>query len=124
MFELYHIFEWPSRYLYDLLLENGVSATMRSFIICVHPKILLGRSSQRELGGRGIWHAWERRESVQSFDEKSEDQIADRRMESEWILGRLAWGGGVEWIQMAENRDQWRALVNAVMNQRVLASLI
>jgi hypothetical protein len=44
-----------------------------------------------------------------------EDQGVDR-MGSEWILGRLAWGGGVEWIQLAQDRDQWRALLNTVMN--------
>ena len=26
---------------------------------------------------------------------------------------------GMEWIKLAENRDRWRALVNAVMNLRV-----
>jgi hypothetical protein len=35
------------------------------------------------------------------------------------ILGRLA--GGVEWIQLAQDRDRWRVLVNTVMNLRVLA---
>jgi hypothetical protein len=29
--------------------------------------------------------------------------------------------GSVEWIQLAQDRDQWRALVNTVMNLRVLA---
>jgi hypothetical protein len=28
---------------------------------------------------------------------------------------------GVEWIQLAEDRDHWRAVVNAVMNLRVPA---
>jgi hypothetical protein len=36
-------------------------------------------------------------------------------------LREIGWGGGiVEWIHLAEDRDRWRAVVNAVMNLRVL----
>jgi hypothetical protein len=33
-------------------------------------------------------------------------------------LGEIEWGG-VDWMDMAQDRDQWRALVNTVMNLRV-----
>jgi hypothetical protein len=39
-------------------------------------------------------------------------------MGSEWILRRLA--GGLYWIQLAQDRDWRRDVVNAVMNLRVL----
>jgi hypothetical protein len=35
-------------------------------------------------------------------------------------LREIGWGN-VEWIQLAQDRDRWRGLVNTVMNLRVLA---
>jgi hypothetical protein len=35
-------------------------------------------------------------------------------------LWEIGWGS-VDWIQLAQNLDQWWALVNTVMNLRVLA---
>jgi hypothetical protein len=32
-------------------------------------------------------------------------------------LGEVGWGD-VDWIDLAQDRDRWRALVNAVMNLR------
>jgi hypothetical protein len=33
-------------------------------------------------------------------------------------LREIGWGG-TDWIDLAQDRDQWRALVNTVMNFRV-----
>jgi hypothetical protein len=35
-------------------------------------------------------------------------------------LREIGWGS-VDWIQLAQDRDRWRALVNTVMNLRVMA---
>jgi hypothetical protein len=37
-------------------------------------------------------------------------------------LRETCWGG-VEWIQLAQDRDRWRAVVSAVMNLRDLTPL-
>jgi hypothetical protein len=61
----------------------------------------------------GFW--WE----SQKERDHLEDRGVDARMGSEWILGKVA--EGVEWIQLAQDRGWWRAVVSAVMNLRVLA---
>jgi hypothetical protein len=33
-------------------------------------------------------------------------------------LGEIGWDG-MDWIELAEDRDQWRAPLNTVMNLRV-----
>jgi len=42
------------------------------------------------------------------------DQGVDGRIILEWIFRK--WSvGGVEWIELAQDRDRWQALVTAVM---------
>jgi hypothetical protein len=46
-----------------------------------------------------------------------------RRRWEDGIRMDLDWGS-VDWIQLAQDRDRWRALVNTVMNLRILAPRI
>jgi hypothetical protein len=62
-------------------------------------RILVGKPERKRLLGRPT-HRWE-------------DGI---RMD----LREIGWGGA-EWIHLAQDRDRWRAVVNAVMNLWVLA---
>jgi hypothetical protein len=46
---------------------------------------------------------------------------ARRRWEDNIKMGNQEVGyGGMDWIELAQDRDRWRPLVNAVMNLRVL----
>jgi hypothetical protein len=46
------------------------------------------------------------------------DQGVDGRIILKWIFEK--WDeGGMDWIELAQDRDRWRALVNAVMKLRV-----
>ena len=42
----------------------------------------------------------------------------DGRIILKWIFEM--WGGSMDWIDLAQDRDRRRAVVNAVMNLRVL----
>jgi hypothetical protein len=74
-----------------------------------------------------MWHEWERGEKCTGFwSESPRGKIPLERPRHRWEDGikmdlrEIGWGG-VEWIQLAQDRDRWRAVVSAVMNLRVLA---
>jgi len=47
----------------------------------------------------------------------SEDPGIDGSIILRWIVRRWDGGrGGMDWIDLAQDRDRWRALLNAVMN--------
>jgi hypothetical protein len=60
----------------------------------------------------GYW--WE----SQKERDRWEDQDVDGWTILKWILERLGWDG-MDWIDMNQDRNRWRSLVNAVMNLRV-----
>jgi hypothetical protein len=43
-----------------------------------------------------------------------EDPGVDGRIILKWIFERL--DGGMDWVNVAQDRDRWRTFVNAVMN--------
>jgi hypothetical protein len=45
------------------------------------------------------------------------DGGVDGRIILKWIF--KTWDGGMDWIELAQDRDRWRAFLNAVMNLRV-----
>jgi hypothetical protein len=55
---------------------------------------------------------------------KPEGKRPLRRQRRRWVdnikmdLGEIGWDGR-DWIELVQDRDQWRALVNTVMNLRV-----
>jgi hypothetical protein len=77
----------------------GGSCIAREFIICTHPQISLGRSSQGEWVGQVIWHAWERREKCTRFrwvSPKERDHLEDQdgiRMD----LSEIGWRCRLDW---------------------------
>jgi hypothetical protein len=72
-----------------------------------------------------MWHAWERTVYGVLMG-NPEGKIPLGRPRYRWEDGirmdltEIGWGS-VDWIQLAQDSDRWRALVNTVMNLRVMA---
>jgi hypothetical protein len=66
----------------------------------------------------------EKRNAYRILVGKLEEKRPLRRPRRRWVdnikidLGEIGWVG-MFWIDLAQDRDQWRALVNTVMNLRV-----
>ena len=48
-----------------------------------------------------------------------EDLTADGRILKRLFTEDYGLGGGMDWIDLSQNMDRWRVLVNAIMNVRV-----
>jgi hypothetical protein len=66
----------------------------------------------------------ERRDACKALVGKPEGRRPLGRPRRRWEgnitinLREIGWGG-VDWIDLAQDRDRWRAVVNAVMNLRI-----
>jgi hypothetical protein len=73
-----------------------------------------------------MWHAWERRENCTRFWWESPKEID--HSENQGVGGKMGVRidlreiglGDVDWIRLAQNRDQWLVVVSAVMNLPVV----
>jgi hypothetical protein len=54
---------------------------------------------------------------IQGFMGKCKGKRPLGRIILRWIFRK--WNGGMEWIDLAEGRDRWQALVNAVVKLRI-----
>jgi hypothetical protein len=65
-----------------------------------------------ELACSGFWSGYLRER------DHLENPVVDGRIILRWIFSK--WNvRGMGWIELAQGRDRWRALVNALMNFRV-----
>jgi hypothetical protein len=60
-----------------------------------------------------------KRNSYRILVEKPEGKRPLGRPRCTWVDNREKGWDGMDWIDLAEDRDQWRAPVNMVMNIRV-----
>jgi hypothetical protein len=67
---------------------------------------------------------WEKRNTYRILLGKPDRKRSQERSKRRWvdnikmILRNIGWDG-VDWINMAQDRDQWRDLVNMLLNLQV-----
>jgi hypothetical protein len=68
-----------------------------------------------------MWHVWRQERCICfSWGDLREDHLQDPGVDGMTILKwkEVGWGSR-DWIDLAQDRDRWREMVNAVMNRRV-----
>ena len=72
-----------------------------------------------------MWHVWGKGEGCTGFwwgNLRERDDWGDPDADGRILLRLICrkWEGGCEdWMELAQDRDRWRALVRTVMNLRV-----
>jgi hypothetical protein len=82
------------------------------------PSIIRMVKSRRMRLAGNVARMGDKRNAYRLLVGKPEGKRPLRRPRRRWVdLVEVAWGD-VDWIGLAQDRDRWRALVNAVMNLR------
>ena len=98
--------------IYDVIKENEIT-TITTVIynqILRNIRTLLVRTGER----RGAYSVLLGKPEGKNH---LEEPGIDGKIILRWIFRKLDWG--MDWIDLALDRDRWRAIVNAVMNIRV-----
>jgi hypothetical protein len=98
---------------------------MRSFITCtLFPSIIRMIKSRSMKWAGHVARMWENKNAYRILVANPEGKRPLGKPRRRWVdnikmdLREIGWDGG-DWIDLAQDRDQWRALVNAVMNLRI-----
>jgi hypothetical protein len=97
---------------------------MRSFITCTSPNIIRIMKSRRMRWVGHVARIGEKRNAYRILVGKPERKRPLERPRRRLVgnfkmdLREIGWDG-MGWINLAQNREQWRYLVNTVMNLRV-----
>ena len=101
--------------------RSGENYITRTLMICRLHQLLLGAIKSRRMRWAGHVALWGRQEVHTGFwwgDLTEGDYLeylgSDGKMILKWVLR-----SGMDWIDLAQKRDRWRAVVNAIMNLRV-----
>jgi hypothetical protein len=104
--------------------ETRESCIIRSFITCTLPQVWLEWLSHGGWDGQGKYHEWDKRNEYRILVSKPEVKRPLGRPKCKWlntiktVLREIGWCG-IGWIDLAQDRDQRRALVTTVINLRI-----
>ena len=105
--------------------EVTVDCMMRNFMVCTPHYILVGRSKKNMMG----WTCHVRRRcAYRVLVGKTEGKRPLGRPRHRWEdniimdlleVGQLDGGRGMEWIDLAQDKERWQAVMNTVMKPQV-----